>query len=229
MKYFIHGRQPERAAFLSLVKKISGRLAVLVELALGLSLIEATIWTAGGTQRVLFWISAAWLLLAAVLAVRRGKPSGLKPPPWRMALLVVGLTLLLAALALIAAATLHTLHGLFGTRAPLLHASVYLVWALVQQYIQQSFFFVRIEALSGNRPLTSFLTALLFGLVHLPNPVLMLVTFLGDWVLSELFRRYRSSWPLAFAHGVMGLTIAVTVPDQLHHHMRVGLGYLRYR
>jgi membrane protease YdiL (CAAX protease family) len=198
-------------------------------MALGLVLIEATIWTAAGTQRVLFWITTAWFLLAAVLAVRRGEPSGLKAPPWRMALIVAGLTLLLAALVIIAAVTLHTLHGLFGTRAPVFHASAYLVWALVQQYIQHSFFFVRIEELVGNRPLTSFLTALLFGLVHLPNPVLTPVTFLGGWVLSELFRRYRSLWPLALAHGVIGLTIAVAVPDQIHHHMRVGLGYLRYR
>ena len=211
------------------MREIIGSRAIVFEMALGLAFIEATIWTAASTQHVLFWISAAWFLIAAVLAVRRGEPTGLQPPPLRMALIVTGLTLLLAAMVLIAAATLHTLHGLFGTRAPFLHASAYLVWALVQQYIQQSFFFVRIEQLIGNRPLASFLTALLFGLVHIPNPVLMPVTFLGGWVLSELFRRYRSLWPLAFAHGVIGLVIAVAVPDQMHHHMRVGLGYLRYR
>jgi len=211
------------------VRETTGSRANAFEIALGLAFIEATIWTATNTQRVLFWISAAWFLIAAILAVRRGEPTGLKAPHWRMALVVAGLTLLLAALILIAAATLHTLHGLFGSRAPILHTSAYLIWALVQQYIQQSFFFVRIEQLMGNRPLASFLTALLFGLVHLPNPVLTPVTFLGGWILSELFRRYRSLWPLAFAHGVIGLTIAVAVPDQIHHHMRVGLGYLRYR
>jgi len=30
------------------------------------------------------------------------------------------------------------------------------------------------------------------------------------------------------AHGLIGLAIAVSIPDSLHHHMRVGLGYLRY-
>ena len=211
------------------MRETTGRHAIVFEIALGLAFIEATIWTAASVQRTLFWMSAAWFLIAAVLAVKRGEPTGLKAPHWRMAMVVAGLTLLPAALVLIAAATLHTLHGLFGTRAPLLHASAYLIWALVQQYIQQSFFFVRIEQLMGNRPFASFLTALLFGLVHFPNPVLTPVTFLGGWVLSELFRRYRSLWPLAFAHGVVGLVIAVAVPDQIHHHMRVGLGYLRYR
>ena len=33
----------------------------------------------------------------------------------------------------------------------------------------------------------------------------------------------------AFAEiGMLGLTIAVTMPDRLLHHMRVGIGYLRY-
>lgn len=226
---FISQKQLERAAFFFPVRETTRSPAILFELALGLAFIEATIWTAATTQRVLFWISAAWFLIAGVLAIRRGEPTGLKAPPLRLALAVTGLTSLLAALILIAAATLHTVHGLFGTRAPLLHASAYLIWALVQQYIQQSFFFVRIEQLIGNRPLASFMTALLFGLVHLPSPVLTPVTFFGGWVLSELFRRYRSLWPLAFAHGVIGLTLAVAVPDQIHHHMRVGLGYLRYR
>lgn len=218
-----------KGCFLFSVRETNGSRAIPFELALGLACIEATIWTPAPCQRVLFWISAAWFLIAAVLAVRRGEPTGLKAPPWRMALAVIGLTALLAALILIAAAILHTLHGLFGTRVPLLHASAYLIWALVQQYIQQSFFLVRIEQLTGNRPLASFMTALLFSLVHLPNPVLTPVTFLGGWLLSELFRRYRSLWPLAFAHGVIGLTLAVAVPDQIHHHMRVGLGYLHYR
>lgn len=211
------------------MRETTGSRAIVFEMTLGFAFIEATIWTATTTQRVLFWISAAWFLITAVLAVRKGEPSGLKAPSLRMALAVTGLTSLLAALILIASATLHTVHGLFGTRAPLLHVSAYLVWALVQQYIQQSFFFVRIEQLMGNRPFASFMTALLFGVVHLPNPVLAPVTFFGGWVLSELFRRYRSLWPLAFAHGVIGLAIAVAVPDQIHHHMRVGLGYLRYR
>jgi hypothetical protein len=29
-------------------------------------------------------------------------------------------------------------------------------------------------------------------------------------------------------HALLGLTIALTAPDSINHHMRVGLGYLRY-
>jgi membrane protease YdiL (CAAX protease family) len=204
------------------------KLAVLVELAVGYALITVTIWTANPTQRILFWISAAWFFCSAVLAAMRGEPLGLKRPPLRMTVFVTSLVILIAAGMMTIAAAMGTLHGLFGVRAPLLHASGYLVWALVQQYIQQRFFFGRIEQLTSNGLLAGFCTALLFSLAHVPNPVLMPVTFVGGWILTELFRRYRTLYPLAIAHGLIGLAIAISVPDHIHHHMRVGLGYLRY-
>jgi hypothetical protein len=43
-----------------------------------------------------------------------------------------------------------------------------------------------------------------------------------------MFRRYRSIYSLAIVHAMLGVTIALTVPDSLLHHMRVGIGYLRY-
>lgn len=203
-------------------------LALLLELAVGYALITATIWTANPTQRILFWISAAWFFCSAVLAALRGEPLGLKRPPLRMTVFVVSLVLLIVAGMMTIAAVMGTLHGLLGVRTPLLHASGYLVWALVQQYIQQAFFFGRIEQLTSNGLLAGFWTALLFSLAHVPNPVLVPVTFVGGWILTELFRRYGTLYPLAVAHGLIGLAIAVSVPDHLHHHMRVGLGYLRY-
>lgn len=202
-------------------------LAVLLELAVGYALITVTIWTANPTQRILFWISAAWFFCSAVFAAVRGEPLGLKRPPLRMTVVTVSLVILIGAGIATIAALAGTLHGLF-VRAPLLHASGYLIWALVQQYIQQSFFFARIERLTSNGLMAGFWTALLFGLAHLPNPVLVPVTFAGGWILTELFRRYRTLYPLAVAHGLIGLAIAISVPDHIHHHMRVGLGYLRY-
>jgi membrane protease YdiL (CAAX protease family) len=205
-----------------------GKNILLAELAIGYALIMVTIWTPNPRQRTLFWISAAWFFVAGVLAKARGETLGFKRPPFWLMAAITAATLMLAAAMVAVAAWLGTLHGLFGARAPLLHASTYLVWSVVQQYIQQSFFFTRIEKFTSKGLLASFLTAALFGLTHLPNPVLTAVTFTGGWFLSELFRRYRSLYPLAFAHGVIGLAIAISIPDSIHHHMRVGLGYLRY-
>lgn len=200
---------------------------VLGEIVVGYALITVTIWTPLPAQRILFWISAAWFLVTAVLAKLRGDPLGFKRPPLFMTVTTISLTILIAVGMGAVAAWVGTLHGLFGVRAPLLHASTYLLWSVVQQYIQQSFFFARIEKLVSG-VLASLITAVLFGLAHLPNPVLTAATFAGGWILSELFRRYRSIYPLAVAHGLIGLAIAVSVPDAIHHHMRVGIGYLRY-
>jgi membrane protease YdiL (CAAX protease family) len=204
------------------------KLLLLGELAVGYSLIMATIWTGHSAQRILFFITAAWFFCSALMATMQREPLGLRPPPLRMAVVTISTAVLIAVVTGAIAAAAGTLHGLFGVRAPLFHASTYLLWSLVQQHIQQAFFFARFEQLTSNGPLASLITACLFGLAHLPNPVLTPVTFAGGWILCELFRRYRSIYPLAVAHGLIGLALAVSVPDSLQHHMRVGLGYLRY-
>lgn len=207
------------------MESVERRLASLLVIAAGYTLIMVTIWSQPPMQKRLFWIDAAFFFCAAVAAFWK-KPFEL--PQLEFSLIVVGLGITIAASLLLAGAEVGTLHGLFGTRRPLLHASMYLTWALVQQWIQQSFFFVRLERLLHRGVLASFTAAAMFGLAHLPNPVLAPVTFLGGWLLSELYRRYRSVLPLGIAHGLVGLAIALSVPDQIHHHMRVGLGYLTY-
>jgi len=184
-----------------------------------------TIWSQRSTQRWLFWVDATFFLCAAVLACRKN-PFAL--PQLDFSLVVVGLGFTIAAGVVFTAAEMGTLHGLFGTRRPLVHAGMYLTWAVVQQWIQQSFFFVRLERILHRGILASFTAAAMFGLAHLPNPVLAPLTFLGGWLLSELYRRHRSFLPLGIAHGLVGLAIALSVPDQINHHMRVGLGYLTY-
>jgi membrane protease YdiL (CAAX protease family) len=209
------------------LRKRSKRI-LLAELAIGYASILVTIWTPKPAQRILFATSAAWFLASAVTAKLRGEQLGFRRPPLRMTVVTIALTALLALGMGAEASRMGTLHGLFGVWAALLHSSTYLLWSVIQQYMQQSYFLCRIEKLTNHGVLASLITALLFGLAHLPNPVLAPATFIGGWALSELFRRYRSIYPLAAAHGLMGLAIAVCVPDHIHHHMRVGIGYLRY-
>jgi membrane protease YdiL (CAAX protease family) len=146
----------------------------------------------------------------------------------QFSIIVIGLGLITAVAVVLVSAELGTLHGLTYKPRPLLHVGMYLMWAVVQQWIQQAFFFVRFERVIHSGVLASFTTAALFGLAHLPNPVLTPLTFVGGWLLSELYRRYRAVVPLGIAHGLVGIAIALAVPDQINHHMRVGLGYLQY-
>jgi membrane protease YdiL (CAAX protease family) len=103
----------------------------------------------------------------------------------------------------------------------------YAIWALLQEFILQSFFFNRCEELYGSSAAV-WMAAKLFAAVHLPSPVLTTATFIGALFFCEMFRRYRSIYSLAIVHAMLGVTIALTVPDSLLHHMRVGIGYLRY-
>ena len=200
----------------------------LSEIAVGYALIMATIWTERPLQRWLFWFAGAWFLaLTAVSVWKKGLPRLKFPPVGMSALTIVASGLVAGGLVALAGA-LGTLHGLFGGKSPLVHAASYLIWAVIQQYIQQAFFFSRLEQVTQNGSQACFAAACMFGIAHLPNPVLTPVTFLGGWLLSELFRRYRSVLPLGIGHGLIGMALALSVPDHIQHHMRVGLSYLRY-
>lgn len=106
-------------------------------------------------------------------------------------------------------------------------SSGYLLWALIQEFLLQSFFFTRFEELFGSS-VAVWVTATLFATAHLPSPVLTTFTFLAAVFFCEMFRRYRSIYPIAAVHALLGLTVAITIPDSLLHHMRVGIGYLQY-
>jgi membrane protease YdiL (CAAX protease family) len=123
----------------------------------------------------------------------------------------------------------HTLRPPRGGMVVYVSVALSLIWALAQQFLAQSFFFLHFEYLlrSGRRAVLA--TALLFSSAHIPNPVLMPVTLAGGLLLSELFRRNRTLYVLAVAHALVALALAISVPESVLHDMRVGIGYLLYR
>lgn len=104
----------------------------------------------------------------------------------------------------------------------------YLIWALIQEFILQSFFFNRFEELYGSAAAV-WMAATLFAAAHLPSPILTTATLIGALFFCEVYRRFRSIYSIGIVHAMLGLTIFLTTPDSLLHHMRVGIGYLRYR
>jgi membrane protease YdiL (CAAX protease family) len=73
-----------------------------------------------------------------------------------------------------------------------------------------------------------FAAAFIFAAAHLPNPILTPITFLWGFAACLVFLRYRNLYPLALAHAILGITLAITIPGPVIHNMRVGLGYLTY-
>lgn len=86
----------------------------------------------------------------------------------------------------------------------------------------------RVLGLVRSENASVIIAGILFGAAHLPNLALTAATLVWGIISCALFRRYRNLWWLGFAQGLLGLCFAVCVPDALHHHLRVGLGYLRY-
>jgi membrane protease YdiL (CAAX protease family) len=80
-------------------------------------------------------------------------------------------------------------------------------------------------SLLRNRHLISTMVALMFGAAHIPNPILMIATTAGGFLLAEVFARHRNIWPLALTQTVGGFLIAALSPASLIHNMRVGPGY----
>jgi len=145
----------------------------------------------------------------------------------------LGLSLMLATSFAAALALIFTVRWAGGQVPanptwPNLHTAwQYLIWALMQEFILQSFFFTRCEDLFGSSAAV-WIAGTLFAAAHLPSPLLTTFTLIGGLVFCEMFRRFRSLYPIGVVHALLGSTIALTMPDSVLHHMRVGIGYLRY-
>jgi hypothetical protein len=198
----------------------------LIELILGYGLIVGIIWTPEHLQRLLSPIALV-LTLSVVLARGQSRDElglgarGLIPSLW-----ILPAAIALAALSLFVAAKLGTLHPLY--KADFAHISGYVLWTIYQQFLLQDYFMDRLLRLLSNESAALTLAGVLFAAAHLPNLVLTAATLVWGIVSCALFRRYRNVWALGLAQGLLGLCFAVCVPDALHHHLRVGLGYLRY-
>jgi hypothetical protein len=198
----------------------------LTELILGYGLIVGIIWTPEHLQRFLSPI-ALLFTLSVVLARRQSREDlglgwrGLIPSLW-----ILPAAVALAALSIFAAAKVGTLHPLY--KADFAHIFGYVLWTIYQQFLLQDYFMERILHLVSNQATAVMLAGTLFAAAHLPNLLLTAATLVWGIVSCALFLRYRNLWALGLAQGLLGLCFAICVPDALHHHLRVGLGYLRY-
>jgi len=203
----------------------------LTELILGYGVIVGVIWTPERLQRVFSPMVLA-LTLLVVLAGRTGEGRhdqelgmgwrGLIPSLW-----ILPAAVTLAAASMFVAARIGSLHPLY--KADFAHISGYVLWTIYQQFLLQDYFMDRLLRLISKEAAAVALAGVLFAAAHLPNLVLTAATLVWGIVSCALFRRYRNLWALGLAQGLFGLCFAICVPDALHHHLRVGLGYLRYR
>jgi hypothetical protein len=198
-----------------------------VELIFGYGFIVFVIWMPEYPQKLL---SPVALVVTLAIVLARGQTRDELGFGWRG--FVPSLWILPAALLVTVVSTALSRH--FGMIHPLYkgdfkHIAGYVLWTVYQQFLLNDYFMPRLIRITASERVAVMLAGVLFAAAHLPNLWLTVATLAWGAISTALFLKYRNIYALGLAQGLLGLTFAVCVPEALSHHLRVGLGYLRYR
>jgi membrane protease YdiL (CAAX protease family) len=201
----------------------------LVALSIGYGLILLAVWTPQPWQRLFSGAALVWIMLVTWISFETWTELGLHISGSLRALWVVGLALVLAAAAATLAGSLYTLH-LPGSPAMFVKRYWgYAIWAFLQEFLLLDFVLLRLLRLLPDKKAAMIAATVLFGIAHLPNPILTPATLVWGFAACLLFLQYRNLYTLALAHAIFGICVAATIPGPVTHNMKVGLGYLTYR
>jgi membrane protease YdiL (CAAX protease family) len=204
------------------------RRADLLQLIVGYVLIMAVIWAPRPVQRPLYLLAVVFIFASFWVSFQGWAAMGLRRANLLRSLWIAGVALVLAAIAVLIAIREQTLHPVGDFALYLRSFWGYALWSFAQQLLLQGFFLMRLLRLLGNPRRAAIAAAAIFALAHLPNPILTGMTLVWGLAACFLFLRYRNLYPLAFAHAVLGICVAITIPGPVIRNMRVGLGYLTY-
>jgi membrane protease YdiL (CAAX protease family) len=142
---------------------------------------------------------------------------------WRGLRASLLVTLPVALIFLAAGAVLGTLHDrrdFLGSLAALF------LWGGAQQWVLQTVV-LREAQRATSRSTGILIAAILFGVVHLPNPFLAPVTGAAAIVWGRIYDRHPDILPLAFSHAVGTLAILYAFDETITGRLRIGASYLR--
>jgi membrane protease YdiL (CAAX protease family) len=150
--------------------------------------------------------------------------SAFLPALWRAAAFTAAGTLVMY----IAGTRLGTWHDRQLTTAEF---AVLIAWGLGQQFVLQTVILREATVrLRGDRTyLPCLVAALVFAALHLPNPFLAGVTFVGALAWCWIYERHPNVLPLALSHAVLTVAILYAFDDRITGRLRVGASYLGLR
>jgi len=98
-------------------------------------------------------------------------------------------------------------------------------WGLGQQFALHTVFLREAQATVG-RPGGVLLAALMFAILHLPNPFLTAMTGVGALAWCWIYDRHPNLIPLALSHALLTLAILYAFDDAMTGRLRIGAAYL---
>lgn len=99
------------------------------------------------------------------------------------------------------------------------------LWGVMQQYVLQGFINRRAQILYGRGLRSVLLVALIFALLHLPNPWLSVATFAGGFIWAYVYQRAPNLPALALSHALMSMLLALSLSPVTLNSLRVGIKY----
>jgi membrane protease YdiL (CAAX protease family) len=100
-----------------------------------------------------------------------------------------------------------------------------LLWGPLQQYALQGFINRRAQEVWGRGWKSVLAVALVFALLHMPNPWLAAATFAGGLLWAWVYQRAPNLFALGVSHALMTWVLIASVPPAALHNLRVGFKY----
>lgn len=198
------------------------------------ALIAEWILSAAGGQTKLIVLIPVTLALVLVIGSQLLRTEGLRDLGLRFDNFLTALKLL--ALPMIVVALGCVTSGIMSGAGPdllrwhaerpmALQLALGFGWAFVQQYVLQGFINRRAQILWQRGIASILLTAVIFALLHFPNPWLMLMTFVGGLVWAFVYQRAPNLFAIALSHVLMTWVLVSTLPISVLNHLRFGIKY----
>jgi membrane protease YdiL (CAAX protease family) len=206
----------------------SSRIAAVAEITAMLALVLSYIWGWQRTFRgdellvVLLYFAVCWM--SHLRCRESAHVLGLRLDNWQSAVRQACVPVTVAVVAVLGAgAMLRSRH--FQPADLPLDLPWHVAWGTAQQYGLLCLLYRRLLDVIASPRSAALGAGGAFALFHLPNPLLVGVTFVAGSVSCALYRRVPNVYVLGIAHAMISMVLFSALPVSLTHALHVGPGY----